>query len=75
MYSIFFTDVNTGWAVGAFGTIIKTTNGGVTFVDDDKTAEMPTEFLLYQNYPNPFNPTTKISWQSPIGSWQTFKDI
>ena len=30
-------------------------------------------FLLQQNYPNPFNPSTKISWQSPVGSWQTIK--
>ncbi len=30
-------------------------------------------FKLEQNYPNPFNPRTKISWQSPIGSWQTLK--
>ena len=34
---------------------------------------IPTEFLLLQNYPNPFNPSTKISWQSPVGSHQTIK--
>ncbi len=33
----------------------------------------PEEFSLEQNYPNPFNPGTKISWQSPVGSWQTLK--
>ena len=33
----------------------------------------PAEFRLEQNYPNPFNPSTKISWQSPVGSWQTLK--
>ncbi|MFO7527167.1 MAG: YCF48-related protein [Ignavibacteriaceae bacterium] len=31
------------------------------------------KFTLLQNYPNPFNPRTKISWQSPVGSWQTLK--
>ena len=35
------------------------------------TVAAPKEFSLSQNYPNPFNPTTKISWQSPVGSWQT----
>jgi len=33
---------------------------------------IPTEFSLTA-YPNPFNPSTKISWQSTIGSWQTLK--
>ena len=33
----------------------------------------PIKFYLSQNYPNPFNPSTKISWQSPVGGWQTLK--
>lgn len=33
----------------------------------------PTVFALKQNYPNPFNPSTKISWQSPVDSWQVIK--
>jgi hypothetical protein len=39
---------------------------------DEPVAEL-NNFKLEQNYPNPFNPSTKISWQSPIGSWQTLK--
>ena len=30
-------------------------------------------FALHQNYPNPFNPSTRISWQSPVGSHQVLK--
>ncbi len=33
----------------------------------------PESFKLYQNYPNPFNPSTKISWQSTVGSFQSLK--
>lgn len=33
----------------------------------------PMTFELLQNYPNPFNPSTRISWQSPVGSWQVLK--
>lgn len=34
---------------------------------------IPENFSLSQNYPNPFNPSTKISWQSPVGGWQALK--
>ncbi|MFZ1279968.1 MAG: T9SS type A sorting domain-containing protein, partial [Ignavibacteriaceae bacterium] len=69
-----FTDYNTGWIVGANGAILHTTNGGVTFIEEEENNfTQPKEFLLQQNYPNPFNPSTKISWQSPVGSWQTLK--
>jgi hypothetical protein len=38
---------------------------------ENEFSYLPTEFELFQNYPNPFNPSTKISWQSPVSSWQT----
>ncbi|MBS4036321.1 MAG: T9SS type A sorting domain-containing protein [Ignavibacterium sp.] len=37
-------------------------------VGDDLTTL--NSFSLNQNYPNPFNPSTKISWQSTVGSHQ-----
>lgn len=43
-----------------------------TSISNDKDG-LPNEFYLGQNYPNPFNPSTKISWQSPVSSWQTLK--
>ena len=39
---------------------------------DDKLSTID-NFELYQNYPNPFNPSTKISWQSPVGGHQSLK--
>jgi hypothetical protein len=46
--------------------------GVVTDAERDNSS-LPESFHLNQNYPNPFNPSTKISWQSPVGSWQTIK--
>jgi len=43
----------------------------LTSAESAQTENM--HFFLQQNYPNPFNPNTKISWQSPVGSWQTLK--
>jgi hypothetical protein len=44
-----------------------------TIVSVDHNQTLPLAFYLSQNYPNPFNPNTKISWQVPVGSWQTLK--
>jgi len=46
-------------------------SSAVTNVTDSFTE--PEDFVLHNNYPNPFNPSTKISWQSPVGSHQILK--
>ena len=56
-----FKDANTGTVVGDGGTILRTTNGGVSFINQ-VSSEIPERFSLYQNYPNPFNPTTNIKF-------------
>jgi len=44
----------------------------VTSVEENQI-EIPSSYNLSQNFPNPFNPSTKISWQLPVGSQQTLK--
>lgn len=39
---------------------------------DNEDVDLGT-YNLCQNFPNSFNPNTKISWQSPVSSWQTLK--
>src|SRR3989339_1303174 len=53
--------------------IVKYKQPGFLPSDVETETTLPTEFVLYQNYPNPFNPTTKISWQSPVSTWQSLK--
>jgi hypothetical protein len=43
----------------------------ITEINDEKINFV--NYQLFQNYPNPFNPSTKISWQTPTGGWQTIK--
>jgi hypothetical protein len=48
-------------------------NGSHDYSNVVEVMVIPSKYELQQNYPNPFNPNTKISWQSPVGSWQTLK--
>lgn len=59
--SIDMVNENTGWVVGDYGSILKTTTGGNVFISQTST-EIPERFSLHQNYPNPFNPTTNIKF-------------
>lgn len=54
-----FVDALNGYVCGDSGTVLKTTNGGLTFISVSSNT-VPKSFGLFQNYPNPFNPTTTI---------------
>ncbi|RPI65283.1 MAG: T9SS C-terminal target domain-containing protein [Ignavibacteriales bacterium] len=71
--AIRFINPNTGWLVGDNGMILKTTDGGAVFVEENPHPILPESFYLYQNYPNPFNPSTRIQYQVSSISQVTLK--
>jgi len=60
-----FVDPANGYICGDSGKVLKTTNGGLTFVTHNPEIA-PEKFSLSQNYPNPFNPVTNISFSIPF---------
>lgn len=73
LHDVYFVSIDKGWVVGKYGTILHTTNGGVTFIDQEIEETKFNSSLLSQNYPNPFNPSTVISYQLPVIGFVTLK--
>ena len=72
--SIFSLTVNNGYLyAGTGGSAVWRRPLSEMITDVEDVNQVPNHFALEQNYPNPFNPSTKISWQAPVGSWQTLK--
>ncbi|MFN0158765.1 MAG: T9SS type A sorting domain-containing protein [Bacteroidota bacterium] len=74
LHSIFPVTEDVCWAVADKG-ILKTSNGGVVGVSDDKNLgwDQPMKYTLAQNHPYPFNPTTTIRFVLPISSRVSLK--
>jgi photosystem II stability/assembly factor-like uncharacterized protein len=50
----------------ATGIILRTANGGSTWIDQNTMQKYSSKFQLSQNYPNPFNPKTVIRYALPV---------
>ena len=61
LHSVYARGINTAWAVGQRGTILK--RSGLTGLSGN--SQIPGMFSLEQNYPNPFNPVTTVKFYVP----------
>lgn len=60
---VFIINASEGWVVGNYGTVLKTSSGGMVTSIEDENSTVPFDFELSQNYPNPFNPSTTIEFR------------
>ena len=72
-YSTFFTSNGTGWLIGGYGNIFKTTTGGEPIGIVNNNEGIPHQFQISQNYPNPFNPISIIKYELPKSEFVTIK--
>ena len=65
-----FVTKDIGYIVGNNGTILKTTDGGLTSITNKKPQnKKPSGFTLASVYPNPFNPETTITYTLDTTEW------
>ena len=65
LVAVQFLDEDTGWCVGADGTVLRYVSDRPTSIDGTKHGEAPSTYVLWSNHPNPFNPETTIDYQVP----------
>jgi photosystem II stability/assembly factor-like uncharacterized protein len=69
---VYMSSLNIATVVGSSGLIMRTTTGGLVFIEPVNN-NTPEHFSLKQNYPNPFNPLSNIEFSISSPEFVTLK--